>query len=139
MSVYRSWRKAGLEAVLCQPTLLRSTGKDGSSPPFWRSLGNRQATCCPNAATKTFAATTPPQLMMLSRCCHQYRKFFCAHIITSKIVIARWHFYHLAIVMIYICQIYIYATLPTQPYPCTAISMKWLSKRSIFTTNTSLS
>lgn len=34
---------------------------------------------------------------------HQCCDFFCAHIITSKIVITRWHFYHLAIVMIYIC------------------------------------
>ena len=97
-------REAGLEAVLCQPLLLRLTGKDGCSLPFWRPLGDLYPKNCICKLCYFLRSSSSAK--------HDFdllpSKFF-SHIIPSKIVIAGWHCYHPAKVRIYNFDLYRYA------------------------------
>ena len=53
-------REAGLEAVLCQLLLLRSTGKDGCSLPFWRPLGDLYPKNCICKLCYFLRSSAPP-------------------------------------------------------------------------------
>ena len=53
-------REAGLEAALCQPLLLRSTGKDGCCPPFGRPLGDQCPKNCICKLCYFLRSSAPP-------------------------------------------------------------------------------